>query len=62
LSAEAGGPSIWSLTAGSTPGKNTVQVAPLEGGTSVNSGISIFRSRLVTFDLQNGNIFVSQAD
>jgi hypothetical protein len=61
LSAQPGGPPIWSVNAGNTPDKNTVQVQSLEGGTSVNSGISIFRSRLVTFDLQNGNVLVSQA-
>ena len=61
LSAQPGGPPIWSVNAGNTPGKNTVQVQSLEGGSSVNSGISIFRSRLVTFDLQNGNVLVSQA-
>lgn len=59
LSATAGGPTIWSVSSGSTPGRNTVAVEPLDGGNSVNSGISIFRSHVVTFDVREGKVLIS---
>lgn len=59
LSATAAGPPIWSIRAGSTAGRNTVAVDALEGGNNVNSGISIFRSHVVTFDLQDGRVLIS---
>lgn len=59
LAATAGGPPIWSVRAGSTPGRDTVVVAPLDGGNNINSGIALFRSKLVTFDAENGKVLVS---
>ncbi len=58
LSASAGGPTIWSVRSGETPGRNTVAVESLDGGNNVNSGLSIFRSNAVTFDLQNGKVLI----
>ncbi len=58
LSASAGGPTIWSVRSGSTPGRSTVAVESLDGGNNVNSGLSIFRSNAVTFDLQNGKVLI----
>lgn len=59
LSATAGGPKIWSMRAGSTPGRNTVEVQDLTSPNNVNSGIPIFTSNVVTFDLQNGKLLLS---
>lgn len=61
MTATAGGVPIWSVTAGSTPGKNTVQVESLQGGNNVNTGISVFAGQVVTFDLENGNVLISRA-
>ena len=58
---DGGRRSIWSVTAGSTPGKNTVQVESLQGGNNVNTGISVFAGQVVTFDLENGNVLISRA-
>ncbi len=60
LSAAAGTAPLWTVKAGSTPGRNTIQIEPLAGGNSVNTGISVFRSQLITFDLQSGNVLISK--
>ncbi|MFA7267643.1 MAG: hypothetical protein WC054_15135, partial [Candidatus Nanopelagicales bacterium] len=59
LAATAGGAPVWSVRAGSTPGRNTVAVAPLDGGNNVNSGISLFRAKLVTFDAEHGKVLIT---
>ena len=60
LSPLAGSPPLWTVKAGSTPGLNTIQIGPITGGNNVNTGISVFRSQLVTFDLQYGNVLISK--
>lgn len=50
---------VWSSTAGDTPGKNQAFVQDTTaGGNAINSGIAIFRSLSLTFDISRGQVLL----
>lgn len=55
----AGSDPVWSLSAGTTPGRDQIVVGPINGGNAVNSGLPLFTSRLVTFDIVRGQVLLA---
>ena len=50
---------VWSVLSGNVPGKNQIKITGDESPKAVNTGSTIFRDRLVTFDVKNGRVLVS---
>lgn len=58
-SAAGDGKPVWSSTVGDTPGKNQAFVQDTTaGGNAINSGIAIFRSLSLTFDISRGQVLL----
>lgn len=49
--------SVWTLTSGDAPGQNQMVIA--NGDPAVNTGLAIFRSQAVTFDIKAGRVILS---
>jgi hypothetical protein len=59
VSVTQGGPSIWSLTAGTTVSQNMVEsVDELGPSTDFNSGIAFFYANVVAWDVSGGQLLV----
>lgn len=50
---------VWSLSAGTTPGRDQIVVGKINAGNAVNTGLPLFTSRSVTFDIAGGQVLVS---
>ncbi|MFZ1853717.1 MAG: hypothetical protein WAU06_02240 [Candidatus Nanopelagicales bacterium] len=50
---------VWSLSAGTTPGRDQMVVGKINAGNAVNTGLPLFTSRSVTFDIAGGQVLVS---